>query len=231
MPYSIESGAIASDAQRAIDHWSHTLGGNLTFRRKRLSDLTYLSISRQADGPSIANFDLGGGIQQIRINLERARDLFRNNGAATVSIQGVIVHEIGHALGLLHEHQRPDRDRHIDVPENIPQRRQNDFRVREDGQRVNYYDIESVMHYMKSQGGVNISHKEDPDRQFEGQIRGTLSLGDVAAIMFLYPIPQRRSSRTRTSGSRVWRPVGIYGEGRIPGPYREQTDERRQNPT
>ena len=32
-----------------------------------------------------------------------------------VYVQGVLAHEIGHTLGLVHEHQRPDRDAYITV--------------------------------------------------------------------------------------------------------------------
>jgi cysteine-rich repeat protein len=73
-------------------------------------------------------------------------------GLATSSswIVGITVHEIGHTLGLIHEHKRPDRDYYINI----------DFTNIQAGMSYNFdkeppnswnwagpYDIDSVMHY------------------------------------------------------------------------------------
>ncbi|KAM3860879.1 zinc metalloproteinase nas-4-like [Diretmus argenteus] len=61
---------------------------------------------------------------------------------------GNLCHEIIHALGLHHEHTRPDRDQHISVQwQNIMSRRQKNFKVKY-GNTMNLpYDINSIMHY------------------------------------------------------------------------------------
>ncbi|KRY40343.1 Signal peptidase complex catalytic subunit SEC11C [Trichinella spiralis] len=57
----------------------------------------------QSDGGCSSFVGRVGGIQKISIAWPRC------------SSEGIVSHQIGHALGLLHEHSRPDRDEHIIV--------------------------------------------------------------------------------------------------------------------
>uniref|UniRef100_A0A0N5C2W8 Metalloendopeptidase n=1 Tax=Strongyloides papillosus TaxID=174720 RepID=A0A0N5C2W8_STREA len=65
--------------------------------------------------------------------------------------KGVVLHEIGHALGLVHEHCRTDRDNYIKVKkENILEKEKNNFDVQNHPSYKNfsvYYDYSSIMHY------------------------------------------------------------------------------------
>jgi hypothetical protein len=61
----------------------------------------------------------------------------------------LIAHEMGHSMGFLHEHQRPDRDSYIDVNRAIVQNSaQGAFDVNPYGTTLGLpYDVRSVMHY------------------------------------------------------------------------------------
>ena len=65
-----------------------------------------------------------------------------------------IYHEIFHVLGLLHEHQRSDRDDHITIKwENIPYGYNLHFAKLKRSKTLDLpYDITSIMHYSPTQG-------------------------------------------------------------------------------
>ncbi|MGE0360346.1 MAG: M12 family metallopeptidase [Vicinamibacterales bacterium] len=63
----------------------------------------------------------------------------------------VVLHEIGHALGLMHEHQRPGRDQFIQIRmENVISGQEAQFAIINQGAGdfyTPYYDFGSLMHY------------------------------------------------------------------------------------
>ena len=103
---------------------------------------------------------------------------------------GSVMHEIGHVLGLEHEHTRPDRDQHIDIHwENIEVDKHHNFDVAPVGTRLlGEYDHDSIMHYGTHNFSVNgqatISSVDGlPHRM--GQ-RVAPSAGDLTAVATLY---------------------------------------------
>lgn len=75
-------------------------------------------------------------------------------GFTCFSIQ-TAVHEIGHAIGFYHEHNRPDRDDHIKI---ITENLLSGFQVQRQFEKLNSddvnllgfgYDYNSIMHYDK----------------------------------------------------------------------------------
>uniref|UniRef100_A0AAF5D367 Metalloendopeptidase n=1 Tax=Strongyloides stercoralis TaxID=6248 RepID=A0AAF5D367_STRER len=75
---------------------------------------------------------------------------------------GFAVHEILHALGFFHEHQRSDREKYIEVNfDNIPEKYHSQFEMARLFQKETYgikYDYGSMLHYEREAG-----HKEDTD--------------------------------------------------------------------
>lgn len=78
----------------------------------------------------------------------------------TLASQRQATHELGHVLGLTHEHQRPDRDQYITIhwdnisPEAVSQYWPLDNLLYEE--EAFSYDYRSVMHYSQSAGAVNV---------------------------------------------------------------------------
>ena len=126
-----------------------------------------------------------------------------------------LLHEIGHALGLLHEHTHPARDRYVTVfDENIRSSFLDMIREQFKIARVSFvlpddhpqfYDLRSVMHYRSMSGSGNgkpticVNPSLDTpatlvdgacDDAERSELLGTtpqLSEGDVATINWIYP--------------------------------------------
>ena len=69
----------------------------------------------------------------------------------------IIEHEILHALGLIHEHTREDRDSYVEIKyDNIREGREGSFNIDKNGDTLGTeYDLNSVMHYGKKSSAKN----------------------------------------------------------------------------
>eukprot|EP01063_Lacrimia_lanifica_P029453 TRINITY_DN4492_c0_g1_i2.p1 TRINITY_DN4492_c0_g1~~TRINITY_DN4492_c0_g1_i2.p1 ORF type:complete len:846 (+),score=228.08 TRINITY_DN4492_c0_g1_i2:72-2609(+) len=100
---------------------------------------------------------------------------------------GSTVHEIGHSLGLGHEHKRNDRDEYVEVVTSSikPASRHNFHLAGEAGRSLGPYDYASVMHYWAGAFRKETWQTTIRAPQPIGQRNG-LSAGDVRAIQFMY---------------------------------------------
>jgi len=71
----------------------------------------------------------------------------------------VILHELGHVLGLIHEHQRPDRDEYVEIyPENMIVNFEHNFELFDNPlyeEESLPYNYNSIMHYTSFNGSKN----------------------------------------------------------------------------
>ena len=119
---------------------------------------------------------------------------FQNDGAQSIYTgdkcsEGSMIHEIGHAMGLLHEHTRPDRDSFVKINWNsISTDKAHNFDVLEDGIPLGDYDYSSIMHYgthfFSNDGNPTISSLQNTGVKL-GQ-REFISDGDKNSMITLY---------------------------------------------
>ncbi|MEV4937431.1 M12 family metallopeptidase [Streptomyces zaomyceticus] len=183
IPYEIDPALPAPERVRsAITHWEeHT---RIRFEKRTASNAArFPDFVRFVRGDSCRS-PVGrvGGQQFIRLADDCPRD--------------TVIHEIGHAVGLWHEHSRMDRDQFITVHlENIaPEQRHNFDQNITDGDDVGPYDYASIMHYppwflATSPDKPTFSVlRPVPEGVVVGEV-SKLSIGDINAVIRMYPAP------------------------------------------
>lgn len=110
----------------------------------------------------------------------------------TLASQRQATHELGHVLGLTHEHQRPDRDEYITIHWNNiqPQAVSQYLPIRNSlyEEEAYPYDYRSVMHYSQSAGAVNMIAQTYSinDSNFNEKWPTYLSRGDRDKVIEIY---------------------------------------------
>lgn len=152
---------------KAIEEWNESDTG---FRLIPHTDEADYLVFGEEDGVCYSNVGRQGGRQYIRCDLD-------GGGFNKRSVK----HEIGHAVGLYHEHQRMDRDKFV--------------HFRKGGKAADYakkgssygdYDFNSIMHYHFD--GSSLLVEKAGTITSGAELVGTqdrLSSGDIAALNYL----------------------------------------------
>jgi hypothetical protein len=174
IPFEIDPALSIDQRQIALDaifFWNNTAGVLLTPHANEPDFLFYIQDPAGLYG---GQSDIGrsGGKQIIRMDFGWSEAV------------GALLHETGHAAGLLHEHQRPDRDQYVVAP---PQTNPPDGNQVIDITNVPIgpYDCRSVMQYYISATDPTAFRAKAPGcwYPYHGIM---LSQGDVRALQSLY---------------------------------------------
>lgn len=146
IPYTInEEDFPTGDPERAaiaaaVNAWNTST--NITLRPREPGDAgnSYVEFVAGDDSTS-CNSPVGR--QRGPFGLPKRQEVECNLSTRT------LIHEIGHAVGLFHEHQRDDRHWHVTVlaENSIAAKRSNFDKKRDAGDDIGAYDFRSVMHY------------------------------------------------------------------------------------
>ena len=170
VPYVIAadfSAAARATIRSAIEHWNSKTVVNLV---PRTTETDFVRFTAATGCSSFVGRK--GGEQQIRLLAQ---------GGCSLSIT---IHEIGHAVGLLHEHQRVDRDERVMIRQEsvIPPLWRLILRLNSREGTRDHFDYASVMNYARP-----YMDSIPPGMHFRGD--GGLSPGDIDAIARMYGQP------------------------------------------
>lgn len=184
VPYTIASSVSATHRSRivaSIKEWQTKTAIRWVPRK---AEAAYVTFTEPANN-NICSADLGHIAGTHRFVYLRDSD---TKGTCNL---GVMTHEMGHTIGLVHEHQRTDRDQYVKIDAScIPTGLSGAFAfTTTPSNKVGAYDIVSTMHYRSTTltkpgcGGYSITAKNGKALLHDWS---TLSAGDVATVAELY---------------------------------------------
>ena len=187
----------------AISHWEK----NTTIRFvKRTNEFNYVKFEWDAKGCN-SNFGMIikkspyiGVPQKIRI--------------ADWGETGSVIHEIGHTVGLIHEHSRSDRDKYIEVIfANVKENYKGQYNIWKNSINTDSFDFNSIMLYpSKNDFAIDIEKptmiNKSTGKPFDPQ-RNYLTSSDIAIVKKLYPQIKHSGTFTDSRDGHVYKTVKI----------------------
>lgn len=147
---------------------------------------TCLDFRENSNMPSRIQFKDGGGCYSQLGKQDKPQPLVLARGCRK---KGIIAHEIGHAIGWIHEHMRPDRDDYIHVNlAGVDEKFHSSFEKYPDGNINTYgipYDYTSLMHYGNSVFPSSLIARDPKYQEQLGQRIG-LSFKDIKLANIMY---------------------------------------------
>ena len=139
VPFEIDGAYTAAEQtiiNNALNHWN---ANTPYWFKPRNGEGDFIRFVRNTSGNCISQVGRQGGRQDIQLD-------------ATNCGTGRTIHEIGHSVGLFHEHSRADRDNFVKINwANIQAGFESNFQTYvqrgEDGRDMFDYDFNSIMHY------------------------------------------------------------------------------------
>jgi len=151
---------------------------------------TCLRFHERTNEQSYVRFFLGGGCYSpVGYRPGRVNWVSIGNGCGW---KGIVIHEIGHTIGIYHEQSRPDRDNHVKIKwENIPTGLQYNFDKYTTliNSLGTPYDFKSIMHYgayaFSNNGQRTIETKDPSMQKYIGNRKGFSEI-DIKQINLMY---------------------------------------------
>lgn len=176
--------SMANEVHDAMTEWSNKTGLDFVYGTGRGN---YIEFKNSNNGSASSHVGMTGGRQTIELQ-------------PGVSNTGSAMHEIGHAVGLFHEHCRPDRDNYIIVYRNrIQLLKRSQFDPQPYSSTVVFgpFDFSSIMMY-PSYAFQNSSAPSMTtiDGQEFGFQRDSLSTLDAEGIKAIYGPPYHKLEST-----------------------------------
>ncbi|XP_052224003.1 uncharacterized protein LOC127839660 [Dreissena polymorpha] len=145
----------------------------------------------------------------------------------------IILHEIGHAIGLYHEHMREDRDNYLTVNyKNISQEYYDQFITLSADQYLDFnkpYDYHSIMHYGKRffanpSDAISIEPTDKTYLDIIGEAQH-LSFHDVQIVNAMYKCSEKCANVECPKGAFVGKNCECFCQGPLKEPVRRCNDE------